>query len=134
RDPIRRIGSEGAMTAAAVLSHLTLPLLAAAAHRQGRYGVGSGTSIRRDGSSLNLPREGRSGFSRGARRQPHGPLPLSLAGRTPHRPPHRRRDLRPEQLDRAQHLVVRDGADTELREEALVAEQLVLEQDLVDDL
>ena len=47
---------------------------------------------------------------------------------------HGRRDLGAEQLDRAQHPVVRQRADRELDEEAVVAEELVLEEDLLDHL
>src|SRR5690606_5086142 len=61
-----------------------------------------------------------------------GPLPGGALA--PQLPPHDRRDLGAEQLDRAKHLVMRDGADAELREEAPMTEDLVLEQDLVDDL
>src|SRR5215212_8516665 len=46
----------------------------------------------------------------------------------------RRRHLRPEQLDRAQQLVVRHRPDAELREEAIVAEDLVLLEDLLGHL
>ena len=54
--------------------------------------------------------------------------------RTPDRGPHPRRDLGPEQLDRAHHVRVLDGADAHLADVALVPEQLVLEQDLLGHL
>ena len=47
---------------------------------------------------------------------------------------HDRRDLGAEQLDRAHDARVRQRADAELHEEAVVAEELVLEEDLLDDL
>ena len=47
---------------------------------------------------------------------------------------HGRRDLGAEQLDRAHDLRVRQRPDAELDEEAVVAEELVLEEDLLDDL
>ena len=45
-----------------------------------------------------------------------------------------RRDLAAEELDRAEDPLVRDAADRELHEEAVVPEDLVLEEDLLDDL
>ena len=48
--------------------------------------------------------------------------------------PNRRRDLGTQQLDGSHDMLMRHGADGELSEEALMAEELVLEQDLVDDL
>src|ERR1700733_1200641 len=45
-----------------------------------------------------------------------------------------RRDLSREQLDHAGHVRKRQAADVDLRQETLVAEQLALIQDLVDDL
>jgi len=48
--------------------------------------------------------------------------------------PDERRDLGSEQLDRAQHARVRERADTELGEAAIVLEELVLEEDLLGDL
>src|SRR5690554_493646 len=48
--------------------------------------------------------------------------------------PHRRRHLRSEQLDSAQYAPVRQCPYRELQQEALMAEDLVLIQDLVDDL
>ena len=47
---------------------------------------------------------------------------------------HDRRDLGAEQLDRPHHVRVRDRADAHLPDVALIAEQLVLEQDLLGDL
>src|SRR5580700_5392270 len=45
-----------------------------------------------------------------------------------------RRDLGGEQLDRARDVRERQAADVDLRQETLVAEQLALIEDLVDDL
>src|SRR3712207_7697718 len=45
-----------------------------------------------------------------------------------------RRDLGPESLDRLEDVGVLHGADAHLREVALVAEELVLEEDLLGDL
>src|SRR3990172_7157126 len=45
-----------------------------------------------------------------------------------------RSDLGPEQFDSAQHFVVRHRADGQLQEEPLIAEELVLVEDLVDHL
>src|SRR5690606_20309640 len=42
-----------------------------------------------------------------------------------------RHDFRPEQLDRLHHLVVRQRADAELDQEAIVLEELVLVEDLL---
>ena len=50
------------------------------------------------------------------------------------RVPHRRRDLRPEQLDRPHGLRMRHGADAHLHQIALVAERFVLVQDFLDHL
>src|SRR6185312_1910795 len=50
--------------------------------------------------------------------------------RFPELGPDQRRHLGPEQLDRAHHLGVREGADAELDQEALVAEEAVLVDDL----
>src|SRR5436189_30724 len=44
------------------------------------------------------------------------------------------RDLRPEQLDRAQRACVREVAEARLQQEAVVCEELVLEEDLPDNL
>ena len=44
-----------------------------------------------------------------------------------------RNDLAAEELDRAQDALVRDPADGELEHEPVVAEDLVLEEDLLDD-
>ena len=45
---------------------------------------------------------------------------------------HARDDLAAEKIDRAEDPLVRDPADRELQQEAVVAEELVLEEDLVD--
>ena len=62
----------------------------------------------------------------------------SLLGRARHDWPRRAayqgRDLGPEELDRAQRLLVRERADADLRQEAVVAEELVLEEDLLGNL
>src|SRR5690606_8487186 len=66
------------------------------------------------------------GLRRGRRR--------SGASRRTERPAYRRGNFRTEELDRAQDVRVGHGTHGELQEEAVVAEQLVLEEDLVDDL
>ncbi len=45
---------------------------------------------------------------------------------------YRRRDLRTEKLDRAQHVRVREGADADLCEKPVMPEDLVLEENLLD--
>ena len=74
--------------------------------------------------------------------QPVPAGPAALGAREAHQAAERRavsvrtdrRDLGAEPLDRAQHVAVIDGAEAHVREVALVAEQLVLEQDLLGDL
>src|SRR5690242_705921 len=60
--------------------------------------------------------------------------PQILEGLAPERLAHGGGDLGAEQLDRVHDLRVRHRADADLREQALVTEDLVLEEDLLDDL
>src|SRR5215217_7117375 len=58
----------------------------------------------------------------------------TLGGRARELPPDDRCDLRREQLDRAHDARMREGPDAHLHEEAVVPEDLVMEEDLLDDL
>ena len=79
----------------------------------------------------------RQRLGRGRRRRPclaEGARPLGRNGRSGKCGAHRRRDLCPEQLDRVEQLSVRHRPDAELEQEAFVAEELVLEEDLLGHL
>ena len=76
-------------------------------------------------------------IERRRRRATSAPTRASATASRPE-PLQRRADLRrhlgPEQLDRPHHVGVRQRADAHLQQEAVVLEDLVLEQDLLDDL